>query len=144
MLLIKQQKRKTKVDMEKIIKSKEDAVNYIISDGCDTNKISDGYHTFEELYEHRIHLFIALCKIIDSEWGLGPNCPWKTKKYSDGSLIEGGWFLLGTGIAKGKQITYHLPISKWDDCSFVREFDKAPEFDGHTSDHVLQRLKELK
>ena len=23
---------------------------------------SDGYHTFEELYDHRITLFIALCK----------------------------------------------------------------------------------
>lgn len=24
-------------------------------------EVSDGYHTFDELYEHRVALFIALC-----------------------------------------------------------------------------------
>ena len=28
----------------------------------DTNKISDGYNTFEELYEHRCLLLINLCE----------------------------------------------------------------------------------
>jgi hypothetical protein len=32
--------------------------------GMDTNRISDGYHTFGELYDHRIQLFIALCKMM--------------------------------------------------------------------------------
>ena len=27
-------------------------------------KISDGYHDFEELYEHRCRLFIALCNAL--------------------------------------------------------------------------------
>ena len=31
----------------------------------DLSKVSDGFHTIQELYEHRVILFIALCKAID-------------------------------------------------------------------------------
>jgi hypothetical protein len=30
----------------------------------DRNDISDGYHTFKELYDHRVKLFVALCNAI--------------------------------------------------------------------------------
>lgn len=40
-------------------------------------------------------------------------------------------------------ISYHLPLSKWDECAFANEFEKAPEWDGHTSNDVLERLKQL-
>lgn len=106
----------------------------------------DGYHTFEELYEHRIELFVALCSQLD--WLdtelLGRNYYyiWRSQKHSDGTQLE-GWFLLGIGREKGKQITYHLPMSKWDETDFAETLDQAPEFDGHTSDDVLFRLKNL-
>lgn len=106
----------------------------------DTNDISDGYHTFGELYEHRIELFIALCRVIPCE---ERECSvWRSKKHSDGIEWD-GWFLLGINKTPGQQITYHLPISKWDQCSFVDELDQAPAWDGHTSQDVLDRLKEL-
>ena len=105
----------------------------------DTNLISDGYHTFGELYEHRIELFITLCRICAEEF----NSPvWVSDKHSDGTSFD-GWFVLGIGIEPGTQITYHLPISKWDECFFAETLDKAPEFDGHTSEDVLERLKSL-
>lgn len=119
----------------------------------DTNVISDGYHTFGELYEHRITLFIALCKEVDSfhthyhkRFGDSiihhTNSPvWKTNVHSDGSVWE-GWFILGLFTEAGKQITYHLPNSKWADCNF-KEVEKAPEWDGHTSEDVLERLKRI-
>ena len=44
---------------------------------------------------------------------------------------------------KGKQITYHIPLDRWDECEFAETLDKAPEFDGHTSQDVLERLKDL-
>jgi hypothetical protein len=44
---------------------------------------------------------------------------------------------------KGSQITYHLPTSKWDECDFAITLDKAPEWDGHTSNDVLERIREL-
>ncbi len=112
----------------------------------DIGSISDGYHTFDELYDHRITLFIALCRIVQS-WEIEhswPDCPpvWRSRLHSDGSSFE-GWFVLGLGEAPGKQITYHLPESRWEETGFADELSKSPEFDGHTSADVLERLKRL-
>ncbi len=112
--------------------------------------ISDGYHTFDELYDHRITLYIALCKIYeefiapsvyDSEKGRKEDV-WRSQKHSDGSNYE-GWFLLGISKEKGKQITYHIPLERWDETSFAETLEVAPEFDGHTSEDVLKRLRQI-
>lgn len=129
----------------------ESEINALIKDGViDSNKISDGYHTFGELYEHRITLFIALCKWYNSRMGLDSTSGvmgryvWRSKKHSDGELAFGGnWFVLGINKERGEQITYHLPMDKWDECEFAKELKLAPEWDGHTSEDVLNRLKEL-
>ena len=47
------------------------------------------------------------------------------------------------GKEKGNQITYHLPLVAWNDCYFAEDMERAPEFDGHTPEDVLTRLKEL-
>jgi hypothetical protein len=110
----------------------------------DNIQVSDGYHTFDELYEHRIQLYIQLCKcvsIINSQGGFNDTV-WRSGFYPDGTEIE-GWFLLGIDKGKGSQITYHLPMSKWKETYFAETLDKAPEFDGHTSADVLERLKQL-
>lgn len=110
-------------------------------DTIDTNLISDGYHTFGELYEHRIELWIALCKQFSGPWH---NFVWRSQYHSDGELaFGGGWFVLGIHKEPGKQITYHLPMRYWDQCDFAEVLDKAPEFDGHTAADVLERLKLL-
>lgn len=101
--------------------------------------ISDGYHTFDELYDHRITLYIALCKQIYYEHKYRV---WRSQIHSDGSKYD-GWFILGIGEEKGKQITYHIPNERWDETNFAADLDKAPEFDGHTSQDVLQRIKLL-
>jgi len=124
------------------IESKEYALNILIK-GTDTNQISDGYHTFGELYEHRIILYIALCKQVNHTSIMYSNVPlaWRSKLHSDGTSFE-GWFLLGIAKAKGHQITYHLPEKYWNMLEGIEILDKAPEFDGHTSADVLERLKE--
>lgn len=119
----------------------EDMINTLIEQSKpDTNIISDGYHTFGELYEHRTTNYLALCRIINQN----RTAPvWKSKNHSDGELAFGGtWFLLGINTEPGKQITYHLPIEAWDKCNFV-ELEKAPEWDGHTSADVLERIAQL-
>jgi len=118
-----------------------DGVNNVIKNsGIDTNKISDWYHTFGELYEHRISIYIALCRLLDDVGGADV---WMSKKHGDGSSYE-GWFILGVGYEYGKQISYHLPIKYWDECDvFAIELPNAPAFDGHTSNDVLERLKSL-
>lgn len=108
-------------------------------------EISDGYHTFNELYDHRIMLFIgfakAYCKL--KRFTLAKTkMVWKSKRHSDDSSFD-GWFVMGIGESKGEQITYHLPNRYWNHCDFAMELLKAPEFDGHSSKDVLQRLEDL-
>lgn len=113
-------------------------------DGIDkTGLISDGYHTFDELYEHRYTLFIKLCeKMTCLIYPQDGRSVWRSKLHHDGTMFD-GWFILGINKKASEQITYHLPISKWDDCSFAEVLEKAPEFDGHTSNDVLDRLLKL-
>ncbi len=101
--------------------------------------VSDGYHTFRELYDHRDALFIALAGM-----SLASRRVWKSRKHSDGSVME-GWFILGIGKKEGDQITYHLPMTLWNhpQLVLVEDLPRAPEFDGHTSDDVISRLGEL-
>jgi len=101
---------------------------------------SDGYHTFSELYNHRITLFIALCRILRHDISV-----WRSKYHSDGELCfgTGTQYVLGIDKRNGRQITYHIPIERWDETNFAETLDKAPEWDGHTSEDVLERLKLL-
>lgn len=108
-------------------------------------KISDGYHTFNELYAHRIELYIQLCRVMRRYRSFPENkdCGvWRSQKHSDGSGID-GWFVMGIFERKGLQITYHLPIERWEECDFAETLETAPEFDGHTSGDVLSRLRNL-
>jgi hypothetical protein len=103
-------------------------------------KVSDGYHTFDELYEHRVVLFMTLCRVLSYGYKNAP--VWKSQVHSDGSTWA-GWFIMGINDVAGAQITYHLPMSKWEDCWFAPTLEKAPDFDGHTSNDVLERLKTI-
>jgi len=105
----------------------------------DTNKISDGYHTFGELYEHRIALWITVCRL---NCRLGEAKVWRSEKHSDDTSFE-GWFLLGIHDTNSIQMTYHLPMSKWNECHFAERLETAPAWDGHTSADVLDRLRML-
>ena len=107
-----------------------------------TGSTSDGYHTFDELYEHRITLWIALCRTQTEHCHKCDDISWRSKLHSDGSSFD-GWFVLGLFYDPGEQMTYHLPMSRWDECDFAQELDRAPEFDGHTPADVLERIKKL-
>lgn len=106
------------------------------SSKCATHNLKkcdcDGYHTFTELYDHRIALWMALAERCHDAW--------VSETHSDGTKFD-GWFVLGIGMKKGNQITYHLPMSQWGKClGFARTLSKCPNFDGHTSDDVLERI----
>lgn len=109
--------------------------------GGEDVQVSDGYHTFDELYEHRITLFIKLCWFRQELIKQDIQC-WRSKLHHDGTSFD-GWFIMGIGEMKGEQITYHLPMSKWEETNFAATLERAPEWDGHTSADVLKRLKKL-
>lgn len=94
----------------------------------DKGEVSDGYHTFNELYEHRHALFAVACHFLGG---------WKSKLHHDGTMFP-GWFIAGLTTCDGPA-TYHLPLRLWD--AFPgREREHAPEWDGHTPGDVVTRL----
>lgn len=124
---------------------REAAVMRLMQDGCsaknvqtimvlptvDVDKISDGYHTFADLYEQRLILSAALAK----------NNPhaWKSKRHEDGSVpFGGGWFIMGFDTDEGCY-TYHYELKDWD-LFQCKELDKGKPWDGHTSKDVRRLL----
>ena len=101
---------------------------------------SDGYHTFDELYEHRNLLFINLCKMWVDEHGDG-NVWWNR----NGDFED--YFCLYF-LNNGKQISYHIPC-KYLNLMVPRGGEQSGipyrecDWDGHTSSDVLDRLKEM-
>jgi hypothetical protein len=110
----------------------------------DIGETSDGYHTFNELYDHRITLFIALCYETHRHLPMGQvTHVWRSRLHSDGSAID-GWFVMGMGFEPGLQITYHLPNARWAETNWLGcELERAPAWDGHTAPDVIKRLKRI-
>lgn len=113
----------------------DDVQKYI---GCLKTKefgdISDGYHTFDELYHHRAILFSVICTIFS-------RLAWKSKKHDDGSMFD-GMFIVGIETPNGP-VTYHYYIDKYWDLFNVKELEYAPKWDGHSPEDAIERIKSL-
>lgn len=108
--------------------------------GESRGQISDGYHTFDKLYEFRAIYNAALF----NEWAKqGKYDVHKSWRHHDGGLcFGGGWFVVAAMLPTG-QITNHYPAKDWYLFN-VPEAEKAIfEFDGHTPADVLYRLESL-
>lgn len=123
----------------------------------DKGEVSDGYHTFNELYEFRKVYNAALF----NEWakqqevvggvfdhnGMNPirakHDVHKSWKHNNGELcFGGGWFIVVAVLPSG-QISNHYAAKDWD-LFKIPETEKAKyEFDGHTPADVLERLRSL-
>ena len=131
-------------------------------------ELSDGYHTYDELYEFR-KMYNA---VLFNEWAinyyeilkdyedidvktLDPEIQnflniikpkynvHKSWRHHDGELcFGGGWFIVSAMLPTGL-ISNHYKAEDWD-LFQVPEVEKALyEFDGHTPQDVLIRLKSL-
>lgn len=99
----------------------------------DKGEVSDGYHTFNHLYNHRDLLFLNLT-------AANPAISFKTR-LNDKKEKWDGLFILGMNTEHG-QITYHLPDQLWD-MAAVKEVDYNFDYDGHTPDDVCDRLAQF-
>ena len=96
--------------------------------------VSDGYHTFNELYHHRAVLFSVICNIFKDK-------AWKSKKHDTGDMFD-GMFIVGIETPQG-QATYHYDINPYWDMFKVKELPNAPKWDGHTPEEAIRRISML-
>lgn len=120
---LKEQKRITKQINDEIIELKEQ--------GFSTKDISDKWHTFDELYYHRMILFLAIQKAnLDKSW--------KSKRHHDGTMFDDS-FIVGVETKQG-QYSYHYDLKYWDMFKNIKELEFAPEYDGHKPGDVERLL----
>lgn len=112
----------------------EDEGRLIVTPETGIGDLSDGYHTFNELYHHRAVLFSVICNSFKS-------LAWKSKKHNDGTMYN-GMFIVGIATPKG-DATYHYDIEPYWNMFDVKELDKAPEWDGHTPSEAIERISKL-
>jgi len=101
-----------------------------------TEEISDGYHTFKELYQYR-RVYNAM--LVNEYAKQGLYNTHKSTKHSDGEeCFGGGYFVVQITLPTG-QVSNHYKLEHWDEfkCE-VREV--ADEWDGHTPKEALSRM----
>lgn len=98
----------------------------------DISDLSDGYHTFKQLYYQRMMLFAVIVK-------QNRDNAWKSLRHEDGELcFGGGWFIVGIDTPKGSY-TYHYEDKYFSlfDCV---ELERGKTWDGHTEKDVTRLL----
>ena len=94
--------------------------------------LSDGFHTFRQLYYQRMMLFAAIVK-------QNRDKAWKSLRHEDGELcFGGGWFIVGIDTPEGSY-TYHYEDNYFSlfDCE---ELEYGKHWDGHTEKDVTRLL----
>lgn len=96
--------------------------------------MSDGYHTFDELYEHRCLLYLTWL-VEEKKYGGQRAVFYKLDHFP-------GWDLVATHIG-GQQVSYHLPLKYRDIVMhyFTPRADLESVWDGHSSSDVVKRLE---
>lgn len=143
-----------------------DINNLIKKHSVDTSLISDSYHTFDELYEFRKVYNAALF----NEWSIDYNQQinsykeinnlhyeikqmlknltpkydvHKSWRHYDGELCFGGGCFIVVAVLPTGQITNHYKAEDWELFKIPVTEKAKYEFDGHTSQDVIKRLKQL-
>lgn len=130
---------------EYYLKLIQDSLKNAESQGVTLGELSDGYHTFNELYEFR-KVYNAVLFNTWNDSGYGGTRQYdvhKSWRHHDGELcFGGGWFIVVAMLPTG-QISNHYKAEDWD-LFKIPEADKAKyPFDGHTPQNVIERLKAL-
>lgn len=122
-------------NVDEVCRRYEASEGYIKIPTTGIGDVSDGYHTFNELYHHRAVLFSVICNLF-------PERAWKSKLHNTGDMFE-GMFIVGIDTDLG-QATYHYDIDPYWDMFNVTELEKAPTWDGHTPEEAIARIATLR
>lgn len=104
-------------------------------------EISDGYHTFDDLYEYRMLYNACFFTMLAGM----PGNPYKVHKsyfHHDGKMpFGGGWFIVMATLPAG-QISNHYPLKYWHLFDIPQQAI-ADKWDGHTSEQAKMRMWDL-
>lgn len=105
----------------------------------DMGEVSDGYHTFNELYRYRMLYNAAFFNLLARN-GQVEVC--KSRRHSDGEKCFGSddWFIVMAILPTG-QVSNHYESKYWD-LFDVPERETAFEYDGHTPNEAADRLEQ--
>lgn len=117
---------------DKITKKINNLILKYKNKGWSTKGVSDKWHTFEELYYHRMILFLTIQLAHKDK-------SWKSKQHHDGTMFDDN-FIVGVDTPEG-QYSYHYNLKYWDLFKEIKELEKAPEYDGHMSKDITRLLK---
>lgn len=104
-----------------------------------TGEMSDGNHTFEELYRYRklYHAMLANWLWLEGSDRFDIHKSWR---HSDGEeCFGGGWFVVMMTLPTG-QVSNHYPAEDWD-LFRIPSRETAAEWDGHTPEEAADRLE---
>ena len=106
----------------------------------DMGEVSDGYHTFNELYEYRMLYNAALFNEFAKQ---GLYDVHKSRKHSDGEYPFGdsNWFIVMAELPTG-QISNHYEMKDWDKFQ-IPEKPLANKWDEHSPRDVAERLTDF-
>jgi len=108
-------------------------VDSLRKEQVDMGEVSDGYHTFNELYYYRMLYNAAFFNLLPKEW------VHKSKRHHTGEeCFGGGWFVVMANLPTG-QVSNHYELKDWD-LFKVPEKEFADEWDGHTPQEAAERL----
>ena len=104
----------------------------------DMGEVSDGYHTFNELYEYRLLYNASMFNELAKQ---GLYDVHKSKLHCDGKVPfdNPDYFIVVAELPTG-QISNHYRMKDWD-LFQIPEKKKSNEWDGHTSKDVAERLR---
>ena len=114
--------------------TERDRINAIceVAGVTEIDDLSDGFHTFRQLYYQRMMLFATIVK-------QNKDKAWKSLRHEDGELcFGGGWFIVGIDTPEGSY-TYHYEDNYYSlfDCE---ELERGKHWDGHTEKDVTRLL----
>lgn len=121
------------------------AAKALVEESPTVGKVSDGYHTVDDLYRHRRALTAGL---FESLYRLGTHCAdngWyelqRSKAHHDEETdpMYPGYFIVQAELPSG-QIAYHYPLAHWD-LFRIPETDRAAPYDGHSADDAADRIE---
>jgi len=114
--------------------TERDRINAIceVAGVAEIDDLSDGFHTFRQLYYQRMMLFAVIVR-------QNKDKAWKSLRHEDGELcFGGGWFIVGIDTPEGSY-TYHYEDNYYSlfDCE---ELERGKHWDGHTEKDVTRLL----